>query len=166
MFSKEQFLDAMAGETKICKHLHGKLGDGRLDYKPGEGMRTTLELLQYLSYCAVVPMYAMVNDDWKSSGPRVERASTMTADRFPAAMDSQLAECQEIGAGLSTEELTSREVALPWGERVALGQSLVTLSLGFLTAYRMQLFIYAKASGRPELSTFNCWMGTDAPPSS
>ena len=32
-----------------------------------------------------------------------------------------------------------------------------------LIAYRMQLFLHAKASGASALTTWNCWYGVDAP---
>lgn len=163
MFSKENFLDAIATETRLCKHLHGKIDDDQLDYRPGEGMRTSLELLRYLTYNAAGPMHSLIHGSWDSMGARIEQASTMTAAEFPGRMDAQLAECRELAAGLSAEDLESRRVTLPWGEEGMLGSVLVNIVLRFLTAYRMQLFLYAKASGHPELSTHNCWLGADAP---
>ena len=37
------------------------------------------------------------------------------------------------------------------------------LVLCHLAAYRMQLFLYLKSSGREELNTLNLWMGMDGP---
>jgi hypothetical protein len=41
---------------------------------------------------------------------------------------------------------------------------LVNVVLRQFAAYRMQLFLYLKASGHPELGTSDCWMGKDADP--
>jgi hypothetical protein len=40
----------------------------------------------------------------------------------------------------------------------------VNLVLSGHAAYRTQLFLYLKACGREELSTYNLWGGMDAPP--
>ncbi len=163
MFSRDDFLDAIATETRLCIHLHGKIDDDQLEYRPVDGMRTSLELLRYLTYAAAGPMDSLVHGTWDAMGARVEKASTMAAAEFPERMEAQLEECRKIVAGLSDEDLGNRRVTLPWGEEGILGPVLVSLCLRFLTAYRMQLFVYAKAGGHPELSTYNCWMGIDAP---
>lgn len=163
MLSKSQFLNLIDKETHVLKHLHGKLDDGDLDYRPAEGSRSTLELLQYLSHCAISPAHAIVHDDWSSIGARQEEAAQMTTDQFPARLDRQIAALRELLEGVSDEDLASRQVTLPWGEQMALGESLVNTTLKFFTAYRMQLFIYAKARGH-ELTTHNCWLGVDPPP--
>ncbi len=43
------------------------------------------------------------------------------------------------------------------------GVCIVTWVLSGHAAYRMQLFLYLKASGREELNTMNLWSGVDAP---
>jgi hypothetical protein len=50
------------------------------------------------------------------------------------------------------------------GERyfdTTLGRALVETTLKWLTAYRMQLFLYAKASGNEKIGTANNWAGVD-----
>jgi hypothetical protein len=41
------------------------------------------------------------------------------------------------------------------------GSWLVSLVLKHYAAYRMQLFLYLKGSGREELNTMNLWVGRD-----
>ena len=35
-----------------------------MDYRPGEGQRTTLELLRYLCFCGIGGARAMADGDW------------------------------------------------------------------------------------------------------
>jgi hypothetical protein len=65
--------------------------------------------------------------------------------------------------GLSEEELASREVALPWGDKMTLGAALVAMPHSFMTAYRMQLFLYLKQAGLTHLTTYEAWAGVDKP---
>jgi hypothetical protein len=49
------------------------------------------------------------------------------------------------------------------GSTISRGAFLVNLVLAGHAAYRTQLFVYLKATGREELSTYNLWQGVDAP---
>jgi hypothetical protein len=49
------------------------------------------------------------------------------------------------------------------GSTTTKGASLVNAVLCGCAAYRTQLFLYLKASGREELGTMNLWAGLDAP---
>ncbi|MEE8143630.1 MAG: hypothetical protein V3T77_11060 [Planctomycetota bacterium] len=163
MISKQQFLDSVAHEVKVCKHIHSKLTPGQLDYKPGENTRTTLELLRYLTFCGAGPTRALVQDDWSPISRYQEAASSMSAEEFPEKMEAQLKEIHELLADVSEEDLQTREAPLPWGVREPLGASLVNLPLKFLASYRLQLFSYVKASGATQLSTYDAWLGMDKP---
>ena len=162
MYTTQDFLDALAHETHILKHLHGKLSSRDMEYQIGEEMRTTLELMRYLSFCAVAPTDALVHSDWSKIGPYREEASTMPAEEFPARLDSQLEKTRELVAGLSESDL-QREAQLPWPATMLLGKSLVNLPQTFISTYRLQLFTHVKACGHPELSTHNAWLGIDKP---
>ena len=50
-----------------------------------------------------------------------------------------------------------------FGSKATRGTWIVRLVLCHYSAYRMQLFLYLKASGRQELSTMNLWVGMDPP---
>ncbi len=49
------------------------------------------------------------------------------------------------------------------GRTASRAATVISLVLCHYTAYRMQLFLYLKASGLHTLSTFNLWMGQDKP---
>ncbi len=163
MFSKDDFLATAARETEVCCHLNDKLTGDQLTYRPAQGMRGTLELLQYLTYCALVPAEAIIENDWSRAKQRAADAKRITASSFSEHMKAQQTSLERLVGGLSEAELRDREVSLPWGETSRLGPALVRSSLCFLTAYRMQLFVYAKASGSQDLVTSNCWRGMDPP---
>lgn len=162
MFGREDFLHAIAEETRICKHLHSKLQADKVDYKPCEGTRNTLELMQYLTCCGSVPAEALIENDWSKAGGHLETAKSMTFADFPAHMDRQQQAIENMLADLSDADL-HREVGLPWGEDTKLGPGLVNTSLRFLASYRLQLFNHAKAAGAADIGTLNAWRGMDAP---
>ena len=163
MYTPDHLLRSMRHETHILKHLHGKLSAGQLDYRPADGMRSTQELLRYLSYCGIATAAALVDGDWEEYHRRATAAETLSSDDFPAAADRQMAELEALVENLSAEDL-EREVDCPGGSRRPLGVALINHPLRYLATYRMQLFVYAKASGCSDLSTWNAWGGRDQPP--
>lgn len=165
MLSKSQFLDSIELEFNLCKHIHSKLDDAHIEFRPNGDMRSTLELMQYLCRCGYLPAHAIVNNAWNEVGAGLEAAKSISAADFPSRLDTELEEIKGLLANLSDEELASRKVQLPppWGVEIPLGRALVETSLKFLTAYRMQLCLYAKQAGLRSLNTTNFWVGTDGP---
>ncbi len=162
MFTKQDFLAAVAHETHVLKHLHSKLSDDQLTYSPGENIRNTLDLMRYLAWCGQLPVDAMLNNDWSLVDRYRGAAESMTAEQFPEFLDRQLARIRELLEPLSDDDLAARDCELPWGEKRKLGEALVSLSLQFLCAYRLQFFNHLKASGCTELATPNAWLGMDS----
>ncbi len=163
MLNRDAFLESVAKETEICKHLATKIEDAGLTYTPGENMRETLDLMRYLTFAGAASADALVSKDWSVVGPYQEKASTMPAAEFPARMDAQLERIRDLVNSVPEAELETRDVPLPWGVDVKLGQGLVDTTLKFLASYRLQLFCYAKAAGARDLSTYNAWLGMDKP---
>ena len=163
MLTRQQFLESVAEEIKVCKHLYGKIDLGKLGYQPGENTRTTLEVMRYLTWCGSAPADALVNGDWSVLGPYQETASEMPAEEFPARMDAQRARIEELIGKVPEEELPTKEVTLPWGRTMTLGAALVNTTLKFLATYRLQFFNQIKCSGSADLNTYNVWMGMDKP---
>ena len=161
MINKDHLLETALRECDICVHLHGKLPAGSLDYKPGENQRSTLELLQYLSICGFASAEAMVNGSWQNYESHAKKAEQLSADDFPAAMEEQKNKLKSLFAEITNEDLSTKTATVPWGQKLPLGQALIEILVKFLTAYRMQLFLYAKAAGNDELWTPNCWVGMD-----
>lgn len=162
MYSPENLLNSMRHETQILKHLHGKLSAEQLDYRPADGMRSTRELLRYLSYCGIATAEALVEGEWANYHARANAAEDLSSEDFPQAVDRQMAELEILVGNLSAEDF-EREVTSPGDSIGPLGVALINHPLRYLSAYRMQLFVYAKASGCSELSTVNNWGGRDQP---
>ncbi len=165
MITKDQLAQSMIRECDIIVHLFTKLPDGALEHRPSAEQRSTLELLRYLAVCASAGIRCMSRDDWTLFRPYVESVAEMTSDEFPAAMERQKAEIAEFFANTSEETLGTQEAPVPGGTRMPLGAAILNGPFKWLAAYKMQLFLYAKATGATQLKTPNLWRGTDpAPP--
>ncbi len=164
MITKEQAAQSMARECDIVLHLFSKLSPEAYGYRPSPEQRSTEELLRYLSVCGILGITCTVNADWKLSGAFFDRAREMPAADFPAAMQRQKQEILDFFETTSEETLVTQEAPMPGGGALPLGAAILNGPAKWLTAYKMQLFLYAKASGAPELKTANLWRGTDPKP--
>ena len=162
MITKKQCLDSLIHEVTIVKHLTSKLKPEMGAYKPAPGMRSTLEVLHYLSSVGVAPLKALLNDNWGIVSAHAEQAASLTLADMPAALDKEIAELKEVFAGLTEDKLMTTDVTFPWGGGDKLGIAIVNTCLKFVTAYKMQLFVYAKSQGLSELNTASLWAGIDA----
>ncbi len=163
MYTRQHFLDSILHEAKVIKHLATKVPDAQLDYRPTPKQRSTLELLRYLTTGALVPTLFAINRTWDHAQEIGAAAESLTAEEFPAAMDAQMERIVAAVNAVSEEDFLTRDAAMPWGTPCKLGQALVDMVLKCLVAYRMQLFLYCKASGASEIGPPQCWMGIDPP---
>lgn len=164
MISKDQLLDAMLRECDVAIHLHSKLAPGALDYRPSPDQRSILELLRYLSICAIAGTTAMVRGDWKLFGPIRDRAAAMAAEEFPGAMRRQKEELVELFGTITPEQFATQPAPMPGGAgSLPLGAALLNGPLKWIAAYKLELFVFAKASGAHGIGTSNAWRGVDAP---
>lgn len=162
MITKDQLAAAMARECDICVHLFTKLDPATMDYRPSPTQRPTLELLRYLAICGIAGMTCMAESNWKRFGEFSERVKEMPAEAFPAAMARQKADIEVFFAGISEAALESQEAPLPGGRgATTLGEAILNGPFKWLTAYKLQLFLYAKATGAADLGTANAWAGMD-----
>lgn len=161
MINKDQIAASMMFECDVAKHLFTKLTQKSYDYKPTDGQRTTLELLRYLSICGIAGIQSLYKSDWKTFGTYTSRADAMSAEGFPAAMDLQKQEIKAFFDSVTERDLETRDAALPVGGTQLLGLAILDLPFKWLPAYKLQLFLYAKATGAAELNTANAWMGMD-----
>jgi hypothetical protein len=157
----EALRDSALHECDVAIHLHGKLPEAAADYRPTPKQRSTVELLRYLSACGIGSARAMCEGEWEGYKEAMGRVEDMPLEGFPEAMQHQKQALEALFEGLTDEDLTSREAVLPWGEKVSLGRALLETTLKWLAAYRMQLFLYAKAAGNASIGTANNWAGVD-----
>lgn len=165
MLTKNDLAAAMIRECDICVHLWSKFDEAGFGYRPSPDQRSTLELLQYLSHMGSSVLEVFLTGDWSLFGPRSAAAATMTAAEFPAAMERQKAAIREFFANVSDETMATQETPLPGGRGTAtLEQAILGGPVLWLPAYKLQLFLYAKASGAKDIGTSNAWGGMDAAP--
>lgn len=165
MFTKEQFIQSIRHETNICKHLYSKIPAGGLNYRPTPGQRSLLELMQYLSAVGSVTARGLIHNDWSHVAESIEKAKSRSADQFCEAMDQQCEEIIRLLQPVTDDDLLHKDTTTVILTTVKIGEGLVNMTLKFLTAYRMQMFLYLKGAGVTSISTTNCWMGMDKPAS-
>lgn len=161
MIGKDDILELLHKEIDICVHLFGKLPEGGLDFRPTPEQRSTRELLRYLSHCAIGGTRALVEGGWDGYREEAEQAAKLRVEEFPKAMEQQRQRLSDYFGKLTQEQLDTRTATTPIGEQLPLDQALVRMPVAWMTAYRMQLFLYAKQAGNTELWTPNCWAGID-----
>ncbi|MGH7591625.1 MAG: hypothetical protein ACREL2_09310 [Gemmatimonadales bacterium] len=164
MITKDDLLTSMTRECDIAIHLHSKLTPQAADYRPSPDQRSTAELLRYLAICGIAGTTSMVKGDWKLFAPFRERSATLTVAEFPAAMARQKDELVALFAGITPEQFATQEARMPGGTvTLPLGVAILNAPLKWLAAYKLELFVYAKASGAHDINTSNAWRGMDMP---
>ena len=165
MLTRDQVLRAALHEIDVAKFLAEKIPADRADWRPSETQRSVTELLQYLSRCGISAFEALraPAEERPAIGKKYRDASaSVTLDNFEDAMDKQATQLWEVLDPLSDDDLQEM-VALPWGQPVTVGELFLTTVVKFLTAYRMQLFLYMKQMGMSDLGTLQSWVGVDTP---
>lgn len=163
MTYKKQILQVLEKETAICKRLWTLIPQNLLNYAPIEGMRTTIELLQYMTWCSGSCVENYMETDAERLKTLYQRnenyGDTMKFEDFSARMDEQMEKIRNLLAGITDDELLTKKVNLPWRETTTLGEALMETSLKWMTAYKMQLFLYLRMNGL-EVDTGDCWIMT------
>ncbi len=158
MYTKEEIWTPLVKEIGIIKHLFEKIPKGTENYKPTEKQRTMLELLQYLSAMGTISLRATLEDNQKVFDELKDLMLTTDMNNFVQTMIKEEEEMKALFEKFTDEELN--KVITRFGTT----QSKALFILGLLknfTAYKMQLFLYIKASGNHEIGTSNLWGGVD-----
>jgi hypothetical protein len=163
VLTKSELIGSLKHEVKILLHLAGKVDRGQLDYRPTPKQRSTLELYRYLTIMGPELVRAAQAGAFDSARWTVaeQAASQLDFDQVLASLGGQGDVYAQMLGGMSDEDFRS-EVTM-FGQRTTRGAFVVNLVLSGHAAYRTQLFCYLKACGRDELSTYDLWMGIDAP---
>ena len=165
VLTKPELIAALQDEVRILLHLTSKIDPAKLDYRPTPKQRSTVELLKYLSMMGPALVEAAKSGvfDGAAWGAAEQAAAARSYEQALAAITGQPAAYAALLAEVSDDDL--RAEIDPFGAgRSSRGAFLVTQVLCGCAAYRTQLFLYLKASGRAELNTSNLWMGIDDPP--
>ena len=163
VLTKSELISSLQNEVRILLHLAGKVDRAKLDYRPTPKQRSTLELLQYLSMMgpALVEAAKAATFDPAVWTAAEEAAKKRDVEQTRAAIAAQSESYARLLAGVTDADLRA-EIDM-FGDKSSRGSFIVNLVLCGCAAYRTQLFMYLKASGREELGTMNLWAGVDAP---
>lgn len=170
VLTKNDLLSSLQNEVRIMLHLISKVGQDQLDYRPSSHQRSTIELLRYLAIVFPIHFRGVLADGWTAElwgriwSEQEAYAKNLTLEQVREAIASHATLFAEGLAACTDEKL--REPFEMFGFKGTRGPFLVNLVLSHYAAYRMQLFLYLKASGRTELNTMNLWVGTDHMPGS
>lgn len=164
VLTKSELLACLQNEVRILLHLAGKIEREKLDYRPTPKQRSTIELLKYLSLMGPGSLqYAKdVTFDPAARKAAEEAAEARDFEQTIAAIAAHSDAYATLLADVSDADLRAELPGV--GIKTTRGAFIVNFVLGACVAYRMQLFLYLKASGREELGTMNLWVGSDAPP--
>ena len=133
-----------------------------MDYRPTPDQRSTLELLQYISFHVTAFTASVIENDWEPYKRLAEESYSMVAEDFLKAMETQMKAIEKLLDPVTDEDMFEKEAQVPWGETLKMGRALLELPYRCIAGYRMQLFLYARQAGNDKLNTANCWAGADA----
>jgi hypothetical protein len=164
VLTKAELIQALQSEVRILLHLAGKIDRAKLDYRPTPKQRSTLELMRYLSMMGPTLIRYTTSGN-KEATMWMEAEAAANARDLDATIEAIAAQRDTYAQLLEAVSEESLRAQVPGidGQPTTRGSVLVTGVLASCVAYRMQLFLYLKASGREELGTMDVWAGMDAP---
>ncbi len=161
---KEILRDSIIKELRLIKRLSTKIPVGQEQFRPKEGVRSIIELLQYLSGCGTGMLKFWYSDETE---PRPflmklrESAPIVTLENAEIIFENEIALVNELFDKMTEEDLTSKEVTYPWGAKDLLGVAIIETSIKWLTGYKMQLFLSIKMVSEEALTTPDLWRKTE-----
>ncbi|MEO5763084.1 MAG: hypothetical protein ABIR28_12310 [Vicinamibacteria bacterium] len=164
ILSKSELISSLQNEVRLVVHLLGKADRSQLDYRPSGRQRSTLELARYISMMGpeIIRYSLSETPGFEAWTKADEAAKALDFDQAVDAIKAQHDVYADLLGGLTDETLRA-EVTDFDGKKTSRGAFIVNLVLGGCAAYRMQLFLYLKASGCPTLDSANLWSGMDSP---
>ena len=169
MSIKESLLDSCLRDLSICQHLATKFVPENADWRPRENMRSTLELMQYLSFISNTMTKHFIDPPTDHEEARLKyranaklSAGSMTFENFSEWIEREKAEISEAYATISDADLERMTYHPFSNDETTLFEALLTVSK-YIAAYRQQLFLYAKMCGA-NINTRNNWYGLDSQP--
>jgi hypothetical protein len=163
MLTKAEFLASLQREHDITLHLVSKLTPVLAEFRLSPGQRSTLELLRYLTVQIEGTLSFFLTASWDGWETAEEAAKSLTLEQIPDALADQMSRVQAQLATLDEAAFAARRCTTFSGQEAALAHALFEHTLKFAVAYKMQLFLQAKAAGA-ELGSSNLWAGKDPAP--
>jgi hypothetical protein len=162
---KQHLLNNIEKEINICRRLYTKIPADQMNFRPKEGIRSILELLQYLSVIgSVMPGYWLKEDDGDFNsyfGSLAAKPMNMHHEDFLTATAEQISTIRALFDKITEEDLTRKEVTYPWGGTAPMGEAIMATSVKWLAAYKLQLLLFIKLCSDQKLGTGDAWVITD-----
>jgi hypothetical protein len=164
VLTKSELISSLQKEVRILAHLAGKVDAKVADYRPTPKQRSTLELLRYMSIMGPQMVQAAKAGGFDGAvwGAALKESETRNLQQTVASLAGQGEVYAKLLGDMSEADLRA-EMNNFDGSKISKGAFIVNLVLAGHAAYRTQLFLYLKANGHDELSTYNLWQGVDAP---
>jgi hypothetical protein len=162
MYTKENLIASVENEFRIIKHLAEKIPADTEGYKPTEGQRTTLELLRYLATVFANGTHVIYEGTTEAYKTGPLKGDDVTIENFSEKMDAQLGMWKEMMEKFDDTQLNTTINIYGMGD-MSKGRYLIENLVKWAAAYKMQLFLYIKASGNSSIGTSNLWGGMDMP---
>jgi hypothetical protein len=167
MSTIESIQNSILQDLTICQHLYTKLDPKKAEWKPAEGMRPTIHLLQYLCYIgkAMIRHFVDTPENHDTARKNYRELSkwsgeAVTFENFPEMIEQEMTEIQSLLAGLTDADLHRTTYHMWSEEEYPLIEGLFT-TMKYICAYRHQLFLYAKMCGA-DINTLDNWYGKDS----
>jgi hypothetical protein len=169
MSIKESLLNSCLHDLTVCQHLATKFAPENADWRPRENMRSTVELMQYLSFVgmAFTQQFISAPEDRDLARNNYRTLAKLSSDgvnldNFAEWIEREKDAIREAFSTISEAGL-SRPTYHPFsGDESTLFDALLTTTK-YIAAYRQQLFLYAKMLGA-NVNTRNNWYGLDSTP--
>jgi hypothetical protein len=157
---KQHLLQNLQREIILLKQLAPLIEDKDLNFRPTEKVRSTYELMQYVSGIGGVMLRWFIKNDITPEERKKIAAyrSTLTIENFSARIDEQWETIQMYMNQVTEEDLLTKEIELPWKEKMVLGAAIINAPIKWLASYRMELFMYLKINGHSDISTKEAWV--------
>jgi len=162
---KQQLLNSIEKEINICRRLYTRIPSDQMNFRPKEGVRSILELLQYLGIIGSTMLsywQEKDNTDFNTFfGTKIGLSTAMPHEQFLSVMNEQMVTIKDLFNQISEEDLFYREIAYPWGGKEPMGEAIIATSIKWLSAYKLQLFLFIKLSDDQKLTTADAWVLTE-----
>ncbi|MFI5201018.1 MAG: hypothetical protein ACHQNE_01350 [Candidatus Kapaibacterium sp.] len=166
---KDSILKSCIQDLSNCQHLATKFDPSNADWRPRENMRSTVELMQYLAFIGGTMVTHFINPPVDHEEARnTYRANssgakeTVNFENFNEAIEREKDAIREAFSSITDADLSRTTYHMWSNDESSLFDALLTVTK-YLTAYRHQLFLYAKMCGA-DIKTPNNWYGRDAQP--
>ena len=105
---------------------------------------------------------AVACDDLESVIPREENKFFDMREVIARLVDADsFFELKKLFDSIPHKDFVEKNITLPDGRVVSLGRGILDSAHKWLTAYKMQLFLFEKGAGNEKIGTWNCWRGKD-----